>query len=90
MTSNLDKTLASKRKVDLETKDKQIKDICHIWKIILIHPISYLLIIFFICFGVYYEWNLKAMIGIAFEYGIVAVFANLIQYIYQKRLNKPY
>jgi hypothetical protein len=94
MASSVDRELAEKRKRDLAEKEQQINDICHQWKIIRVHPLTYviivLLIIFFICFGIYNDWNSKVMIVTAFKYGVVAIITNLVQYIYNRLLNAKY
>ena len=81
MANRIDKELEEKRKQrdgDLEHKIACLKGG---WKIFIIHPLTYLGILSFICFGIYYNWNPKEMIENAFGYLLTAILTGLVQHL---------
>jgi hypothetical protein len=89
MPSKIDKELLDKRKkLDADHEDC-IKSYKNYWKIFFIRPRNYLiaiiLIICFICFGLYHDWQYKTMIWLAFTHGLSGFLVGIIEYIVIKK-----
>jgi hypothetical protein len=54
------------------------------WKLIFRSPLTVLALVFFLCYGIYFEWQLKVMIGEAFGY----VVGGVLEYLVIKHIDK--
>ena len=92
MASKIDKEIAKKAK-KLDSDYEHLSKKCdNFWKTFYKRPIyifpSLGIVIFFICFGFYHDFNWKNMIYISYTHGITALITGLIQYFIFEKKNK--
>ena len=92
MASKIDKEIAKKAK-KLDSDYEHLSKKCDIfWKTFYKRPIyifpSLGIVILFICFGFYHDFNWKNMIYVSYTHGITALITSLIQYFIFEKKNK--